>query len=85
VPIQQRKQLGQHHIDITPGTRVLARDGEMRIPAEWVERADESAAYVAYSLDGETRRTTDTTPRVERAGSVRVACVADAQSAWRWT
>jgi uncharacterized protein YrrD len=85
VPIQQRKRLGQHHIDITPGTRVLARDGEigrveeieldpitaeldafwvrgggifahdMRIPAEWVERADESAVYVAATkVDIET-------------------------------
>jgi sporulation protein YlmC with PRC-barrel domain len=85
VPIQQRKRLGQHHIDITPGTRVLAFDGEIgrveeieldpitgeldafwvrgggilahdiRIPAEWVERADESGIYVAASkLDIET-------------------------------
>jgi len=85
VPIQQRKRLGQHHIDITPGTHVLSRDGEigrveeieldpitgeldafwvrgggifahdMRIPAEWVERADESAVYVAATkVDIET-------------------------------
>jgi uncharacterized protein YrrD len=85
VPIQQRKRLGQHHIDITPGTRVVARDGEigrveeieldpvtgalnafwvraggifahdMRIPVEWVERAEESAVHVAATkLDIET-------------------------------
>src|ERR1700716_2038303 len=29
VPILQRKRLGQHHIDITPGTRVFATDGEV--------------------------------------------------------
>ena len=80
VPIQQRKRLGQHHIDLTPGTRVIARDGEigrveeievdpvtgeldafwvradgifghdMRIPAEWVERADESGVHVAATV-----------------------------------
>jgi sporulation protein YlmC with PRC-barrel domain len=85
VPVQQRKRLGQHHIDLTPGTRVFARDGEigrveeieldpitgeldafwvraggifahdMRIPAQWVERADESGVYVdATKLDIET-------------------------------
>jgi sporulation protein YlmC with PRC-barrel domain len=85
VPVQQRKRLGQHHIDVTPGTRVFARDGEigrveeieldpitgeldafwvraggifahdMRIPAQWVERADESGVYVdATKLDVET-------------------------------
>src|SRR3981081_1899558 len=85
VPIQQRKRLGQHHIDLTPGTRVIARDGEigrveeieldpitgeldafwvraggifahdMRIPAQWVERADESGVHVdATKLDIET-------------------------------
>jgi sporulation protein YlmC with PRC-barrel domain len=85
VPVQQRKRLGQHHIDLTPGTRVFARDGEigrveeieldpvtgeldafwvraggifahdMRIPAQWLERADESGVYVdATKLDIET-------------------------------
>ena len=29
VPILQRKRLGQHHVDITPGTRVYATDGEI--------------------------------------------------------
>jgi uncharacterized protein YrrD len=29
VPIVQRKRLGQHHIDITPGTPVRATDGEL--------------------------------------------------------
>jgi uncharacterized protein YrrD len=28
VPILQRRRLGQHHVDITPGTRVFATDGE---------------------------------------------------------
>jgi sporulation protein YlmC with PRC-barrel domain len=85
VPVRQRKRLGQHHVDITPGTQVVAVDGEIgtvdeveldpvtgelealwiradgifahdiRIPAEWVERADESAVHVAGSkLDIET-------------------------------
>jgi sporulation protein YlmC with PRC-barrel domain len=79
VPILQRKRLGQHHVDITPGTRVFATDGEigivdeveldpvtgeldafwvragrvfphdMRIPAEWVERVDETSVHVAAS------------------------------------
>jgi sporulation protein YlmC with PRC-barrel domain len=29
VPVRQRKRLGQHHIDVVPGTRVLASDGEI--------------------------------------------------------
>jgi sporulation protein YlmC with PRC-barrel domain len=29
VPIRQRKRLGQHHVDLTPGTRVWATDGEI--------------------------------------------------------
>jgi sporulation protein YlmC with PRC-barrel domain len=28
IPIRQRKRLGEHHVDLTPGTRVLATDGE---------------------------------------------------------
>ena len=86
VPVRQRKRLGQHHVDLTPGTRVHASDGEVgrvhqveldpqtgeldafwiradgifghdvRVPAEWVERADESGVYVKASrLDIETR------------------------------
>jgi len=86
VPVRQRKRLGQHHVDLTPGTRVHASDGEVgrvhqveldpqtgeldafwiradgifghdvRVPAEWVERADESGVYVKASrLDSETR------------------------------
>jgi uncharacterized protein YrrD len=79
VPIGQRKRLGQHHVDIIPGTRVHATDGEIgrvdqveldpitgeldafwiradgvfghdiRVPAEWVERVDESGVYVKAS------------------------------------
>jgi uncharacterized protein YrrD len=87
IPIAQRKRLGQHHFDITPGTRVRALDGEIgsvdrieldpvtggldafwiradgvfghdvRIPAEWVERADASGVVVvkASKADLETR------------------------------
>jgi len=79
VPVRQRKRLGEHHVDLTPGTRVHASDGEVgrvheieldpltgeldafwiradgifghdvRIPAEWVERADDSGVYVNAS------------------------------------
>jgi len=86
VPVRQRKRLGQHHVDVTPGTRVHALDGEIgrvdqveldplsgeldvfwiradgifghdvRVPAEWVERADDSGVYVKASRwDIETR------------------------------
>jgi sporulation protein YlmC with PRC-barrel domain len=75
VPIRQRKRLGRTQVDLTPGTRVWATDGEIgrvdeieldefgeldafwvrangifaydvRIPAEWIARADESGIYV---------------------------------------
>jgi sporulation protein YlmC with PRC-barrel domain len=79
VPVRQRKRLGEHHVDLTPGTRVHTSDGEVghvheieldpltgeldafwiradrifghdvRIPAEWVERADDSGVYVNAS------------------------------------
>src|SRR3979411_2051111 len=57
VPIRQRKRLGDHHVDITPGTRAVALDGEIgrvdeielepdtgELDAFWV-RADGLFAY----------------------------------------
>jgi uncharacterized protein YrrD len=79
VPVWQRKRLGQHHVDITPGTPVRATDGELgrvdqveldpitgeleafwiradglfghdiRVPAQWVDRVDESGVYLKAS------------------------------------
>ena len=86
VPVRQRKRLGQHQVDLTPGTAVHALDGEIgrvdqieldpvsgeleafwiradgvfghdiRVPVEWVQRADDSGVYVKGSRsDIETR------------------------------
>jgi sporulation protein YlmC with PRC-barrel domain len=75
VPIRQRKRLGRTQVDLTPGTRVWATDGEIgrvdeveldefgeldafwvraggvfaydvRIPVEWIARADEAGIYL---------------------------------------
>ena len=86
VPVRYRKRLGERRVDITPGMRVRATDGDagrvdqvevdpstgeldafwiradgvfghdIRVPAEWVERADENGIVVkASKLDIETR------------------------------
>jgi sporulation protein YlmC with PRC-barrel domain len=79
IPVTQRKRLGEHHVDITPGARAHATDGDVgrvdqvqldpvtgaldafwirsngifshdiRVPAEWVVRADESGVTLNAS------------------------------------